>query len=559
MTRALALRLAKTVAMLAACSLLACGLLACGPSKGPEVGSQTNWLLACDSSDDCGGLECLCGACTSVCEGDAACADLSGGSCVAPSDVGSIALCGGRVAESSLCLVRCEQSCGEGTSCVAGVCAPNAIATVHVDVDTSARHQTLVGFGASLAYADDAIAAHPAKEALYDLAFEEAGFDALRFRNRYEGADGPSLDPTRDILNAAAARLGRTPFLFMTSGTPPAALKANGSTTCAGDPQTCTLRSLPTGGFDYAGLAAHWRDALEAYASADITPDYVSIQNNANWVPPVDGRSDACRFLPEEGIETLSIDGAPVDVAYAGYREALAAVRTAIADLPTTPRFAAPEVSSISSIAEYAAALGDSVDALAVHLYSQVATDVDVASLEAARALAADLDRPVFQTEMQADGFQTAVLAHYALTAADVSVYLQNDLVSLAAEVADVALVLLTEDGVEPQGPYYALMHYAKHTDPGWVRVDARSDGAELLASAWLSPDERALTIVLVSSGDEAVDVELALPEELRARTEVTRSVFDGVERYAELGALSPEAIVRVPARSIVTISLASE
>jgi O-glycosyl hydrolase len=537
-------------------------LVACSPAKGPEVGSQTNWLLACDSSDDCGGLECLCGACTTACENDTACADLAGASCVPSSDDGSIALCGGKTADDSLCLVRCEASCPEGTSCLAGVCAPNATPSVRVEIDTGGRHQTLVGFGASLAYADDAIAAHPDKAMLYDLVFAEAGLDALRLRNRYEGAEGPSLEATGEIVAAAMERLGRKPFLFMTSGTPPADLKANGSRTCAGDPETCTLSSLPGGGFDYAGFGGYWRDSLDSYSEVEIAPDYISIQNNANWVPPVEARSDACRFLPEEGTETLTIDGAPVEVAYAGYREALEAVRAAVADLPVMPRFAAPEVSSVSAVAEYAAALGSSLDALAIHLYNQDASAVDVSSLERARALADQLDRPVFQTEMLANGFETAVLAHYALTAADVSVYLQNDLVSLTAEVADVALVLLTDDALEPQGPYYALMHFAKHTDPGWVRVDARSDGAELLASAWISPDEGALTIVLINSGAGQLEVEVALPDALHTaleRTEVTRTVFEGVERSAELGALPPENGVRVPGHSIVTIALGSE
>ena len=201
---------------------------------------------------------------------------------------------------------------------------------MRVTIDTEARHQTLVGFGASLAYADDAIVAHPEKSALYDLLFAESGLDVLRLRNRHEGANGAALLPAREIVEAASERLGRTPLLFMTSGTPPAALKANRSRTCGGRPETCTLASLPGGGFDYAGFASHWRASLEAYADAGISPDYVSIQNNPNWVPPADRPNEACRFLPEEGTATVNVDGAAVEIAYPGYREALSAVRAAI-------------------------------------------------------------------------------------------------------------------------------------------------------------------------------------------------------------------------------------
>jgi glucuronoarabinoxylan endo-1,4-beta-xylanase len=551
MTRAASLALALIVA-------------ACSPTENtPQTGSQTNWLRVCDSSADCGGLECLCGTCTVSCDDDAACAELPGASCIAASDEGSVALCGGRAAESSLCLPRCAETCAEGTSCIAGVCAPSAMPTAHVEIDTAMRHQTLVGFGASLAYADDAIAAHPDKAALYDLVFEDAGLDALRLRNRYEAGSSAPLAAASEIIDAATARLGHAPFLFMTSGTPPADLKANGERICAGDAQTCTLRTMPDASFDYTGFADFWRASLDAYESAGIVPDYVSIQNNPNWIPPEEAPNEGCRFLPVEGTESVMVDGTLVDVAYPGYREALAAVRVALADLRDVPRFAVPEVSSVSDIADYAAVLdATSVDAFALHLYNQDAAAVDIASLESARSLAEQLDRPVFQTEMRAEGLETAVLMHHALTAAGASVYMQNDLVALTPAAADVSLVLLTADGLTPQGPFYALAHFAKHTAPAWARIDAGSDRAALLSSAWLSPDERALTVVLINAGPRALDAELAVTDALLAqltRTEITRTVFEGVERAAPLDSLSEKGVVRMPARSIVTVAFTAE
>lgn len=546
-------------------ALLALALAAaCSPAKNtPQTGSQTNWLLVCDSSDDCGGLECLCGTCTTSCESDAACSELAGASCVAPSDEGSIALCGGRMTDSSLCLARCDEACPDGTHCVADVCAPIAVPTVRVTLDTTMRHQTLEGFGASLAYADDAIVAHPDKAALYDLVFDEAGLDVLRMRNRYDGeASGGALEPAVEIISAAAQRLGRMPLVFMTSASPPAELKANASRACADGPQTCKLASVPAGGFDYAGFAMFWRDSLEAYASAGIVPSYVSIQNDPDVLPPLGTPNEACHFLPEEGTASVTIDGAQLDVEYPGYREALEAVRDAIAGLPDVPRLAAPETTGVLDISEYAPPLGASYDALAIHLYGQLAATVNVAALESVRDMAAQLGRPVLQTEMQADGFETAVLMHYALTAADAAAYLQNDLVSLTSKMASVALVLLNDDGLEIQLPYYAMMHFAKHTDPGWARVSATGDSTELLASAWLAPDERALTIVLVNAQTTDVQAEIVIPDTLRSqlvRSEVTRTVFDGVERAAVLGALSEERVVHVPARSIMTIALAAD
>jgi glucuronoarabinoxylan endo-1,4-beta-xylanase len=349
----------------------------------------------------------------------------------------------------------------------------------------------------------------------------------------------------------------------MTSGSPPAALKANADRFCGGNPETCTLRSVPGGSFDYEGFAAYWRASLEAYARGGILPDYVSIQNNPNWLPPADNPNEACHFLPEEGTQLVTVDGAEVEFAYPGYREALSAVQSAVADLPAVPRFGAPEVNQLGALDEYVSALDTSAfDALAIHLYYLDVAAVDDGTFMPVRDLAAQIERPVFQTEMQADGIETAILIHHALTAAGASAYLQNDLVAVMPEAAPIALVLLTATGFEPQGPYYALAHYAKNTDPGFIRVDATSDSTELLSSAWLSPEQNALTVVLVNRGSEDLDARIVLPAELRsqfARSEVTRTVFDGTERAAALGEPPDSGVVRVPGRSILTVALASE
>lgn len=544
------MRIASVVMMLA--------LSGCSPSDGPQSGSQTNWLLVCESSDECGGLECECGRCTLACDSDAECGGLPDASCVVASDEGAIALCGGRAPPQGLCLPRCSMDCAEGTSCVAGVCMPVGTSTARLTVETNTRYQTLVGFGASLSYAENPIVDHPEKAALYDLLFSDTGLDLLRMGNRYQSPEDAVVEPASEIVAAASERIGRRPVLLMTSASPPAPLKASGSRWCSGDLETCTLAPLPEGGFDYAAFGRYWRDSLEAYADADVLPDYISIQNNPDWVPPEDNPNEACHFLPEEGTSTATVDGKRIEIAYPGYREALSAVRTAIADLPVVPRLIAPEAARLGPFDEYVAVVDpSSVDALALHLYGEEAT-VDVAALEGIHEVATRLDRPVFQTEMQANGIQTAVLLHYALSTG-VSAYLQNDIVFLSRDGAEVGLVLVTDEGFEPQGPYYALTHYARHTDPGWVRVDASSDSTDLLGSAWLSPDETSLVVVVVNPSSEDLEAEIVLEDSVRARlvqSEVMRTAFDGIERAVLLGQLSAAGIVGVPSHSIVTIAL---
>jgi len=439
---------------------------------------------------------------------------------------------------------------------------PTPEPTVRVTIDEDERYQTLVGFGASLAYAEGAIVASSDKEALYDFVFEDSGLDVVRVRNGFADGSDTDLSAQSEVLAAAAQRLGRAPLLFMTSGSAPANLKASGMLSCEGDAETCTLRKLMDGSFDYDGFAAYWRGSLEGYADEGISPDYISIQNDPDWLPTAEEPHEACRFLPEEGTVTETVDGAEVDIDLPGYREALAAVRAAIADLPEVPKIGAPEASDLGTVGPFAEVLDAAdLDALCVHLYDIDAQDVDEAPFTAARELGEQWARPVFQTEMQAGGFETAVLAHHALADANASAYLQNDLVAMMPNIAPFALVSLTSDGFEAKGAYYALAHFAQSTDPGFVRVGASTDSSDVLATAWVAPGDDALTLVLVNTADEDRDVEIALPEELRSRlprVRVTRTVFEGIERLAALGELPESGIVRLPAQSILTVALSA-
>ena len=65
---------------------------------------------------------------------------------------------------------------------------PSAIVAV-VQLVPSERHQTLEGFGASLAWHLDKVTRNP-PPGIYDLIFPELGLDILRFRNRYQQSSG---------------------------------------------------------------------------------------------------------------------------------------------------------------------------------------------------------------------------------------------------------------------------------------------------------------------------------------------------------------------------------
>src|SRR5690606_24813781 len=84
--------------LIALVAVMSCSAMSCSPVNGEQMktGSQTNWLMECSSTTECGELECVCGACTLPCDAELQCAGLDGASCVGESDPGAVALCGGQ-------------------------------------------------------------------------------------------------------------------------------------------------------------------------------------------------------------------------------------------------------------------------------------------------------------------------------------------------------------------------------------------------------------------------------------------------------------------------------
>ncbi len=532
-------------------------LVACGAERGPRTDSQTNWYRLCESDVDCGELSCLCGMCTRSCADQRGCGERGDASCV--TDSGVVAVCGGRAAPAvGLCLSTCaEEPCAEGLVCVAGACQPLSERPFLVTVDPAEEHQTLIGFGATLAYIEAQVVTHPRRDELLEAMFAELGLDVLRLRNRFGYVGDDDLATAGFIVDAAARSLGEPPTLLLTSWTPPAALKASGVRTCQGDVTTCTLARDGSGGFDYAGLAAHWGASLDAYAAVGVNPDYIGIQNNPDFIPEAAAPGEGCRFLPAEGSVTQLIGGVAAEVEYPGFAEALEAIATELEGSPSPPRILAPETAGIHSVAEYTQALDTSrIAAIAHHLYDIGPTSVSREDLAAVGELGANLDLPLLQTEMWADGPGTAVLAHHVLVDEGAAAYLQGVLVGPASltNVSPGMLIAMTPTDFTLEGPYHSLRHFARYTAPGWVRVGVESNAESLLVSAWKAPAGEAMTVVLVNSDLVDLDVQLDLGRALD-RARVVRTVFDGLERSADLGPLPQEGVLRIPGRAVVTVA----
>jgi glucuronoarabinoxylan endo-1,4-beta-xylanase len=542
--------------------LLGALLLGCSPQAKEDGDSQTNWLEACGENTKCAsGTKCLCGVCTRACTAASTCSNAQQGSCVRATEAGAIAQCGGSPPPApGLCLPRCDDGtpCGKGQACVAGTCSPLPIASVEVNVDLETRHQELVGFGASVAYGEGQITGHPQQASLYQHIFAELGLDVLRFRNRFAHAGDDDLTTAGELLAAGNATSGRELGVFLSSWSPPPALKANGALLCSGNVQTCTLAKTPAGAFDYVGLADHWLASLAAYAKVGVVPDYVGIQNNPNWLPSSAETLEACRFLPAEGTVSVPVGLTTVKVTYPGLAEAQAATLAAFSTLSSPPKLLAPETSDFGSVADYLPSLDPSkTDALAHQLYGVNPKAVDLDALSAMGKLVSQYGRPVFVTEMQADGFGTALMIHYATVVEGASAYLQAALTGPISGPLTNTQALLGIDlaTFRLQDPYHAMRHFAGRTDPGWARVEATAANSGLLVSAWLSPSGQDLTLVLINTRTVELSAQLKLPGDW-STSDVMRSVFSGVERSTALGALSGQGVLRMPPESVVTVAL---
>ena len=386
-----------------------------------------------------------------------------------------------------------------------------------VAIDTTVTHQTLEGFGAATAYQAYLLAGRT--DDIFQVLFVDSGLDILRLGNWYQnqGQTDTATTPFSDndevqiVQKATAARGGTPPKILMSSWTPPAYLKSNGVT----KPPFGSGTSVPAGtliqnggAYDYADFGDWWARSLQAYAAQGVVPDWVSIQNEPDFYT---SQWETCVFGPTEGATVAGI-------AAAGYGQALDAVSGAIqaAALASPPVLLGPETTGFSGnvVQQYLDGLDPSkLGGIAHHLYGipgdNPAPDAFNGSLQNLASSGAAAGLPTFMTEYSPNAptmFDTAWLINNALTVENASAYLYWELVWTTSTPVT-GLVSIASPS--PSAPYtindlyYALKHFARWTDPGWVRVDATSTVSAVRTSAFVSPDGTSLTLVLLNTGSE--------------------------------------------------------
>ena len=203
-------------------------------------------------------------------------------------------------------------------------------------------------------------------------------------------------------------------------------------------------------------------------------PDWVSIQNEPDFIPP---DWEGCKFEPSETAQ------------YPGYDKALAAVHAALQKLNPPPKMLGPEVLGIhyNKVQNYLRPMNqDLVVGVSHHLYEQGSDGVwdwrdpgPDSYVDEMLGVAEATRKPLFQTEFQTDedkgidgGFETAWLIHHTMAAEGAVAFVYWDLIWEGTA----GLVGMRGKTPKPRDQYYSMRHFARFTDPGYIRVGANSD-----------------------------------------------------------------------------------
>jgi glucuronoarabinoxylan endo-1,4-beta-xylanase len=377
-------------------------------------------------------------------------------------------------------------------------------------VDATVTHQTIEGFGGAVAFYNGWVTAHPYKQEIYTNMFKGLNLGILRLGNwfRYQGT--VNFDPdTAEIVSNANRILGRSVPIQMSSWSPPAFLKSNGTTGNGG-----TLAKT-NGVFAYSNFANYWYDSLMWYKTNGIVPTHISIQNEPDWAADY----DSCVFHPTED----TVNGTN----YASYSLALDATYQRLTNMTSPPKILAPEVLGIgyNEVQNYAATMNsNSFYGVAHHLYhggSASSADSFIGDLQGLTNVFPG--KPKFQTEYgDTDMIQTALLMHHSLTIEEVSGYI---FWSLVWPVAGPALVQQeypwnqsywtnAPPGTPTQShgywltpQYYAMKHFSYFITPGFKRVETPGNDPSARLSAYLSPDNSRLVMVMINPNATAYSV----------------------------------------------------
>ncbi len=369
--------------------------------------------------------------------------------------------------------------------------------TYKLSIATDQTYQTVIGFGASLAYYENWLNAHPNKSEIYQAIFGELSLDILRVRNAYYYDPG-MVERVAEYMVAAESALGHPISLLSTSWGPPGYLKNTGDRKNGG-----SLRySIGPDGveFDYAGFAQWWNGSLDEYSAHGIFPTYISIQNE----PDFSASWESCLFNP---LETISSSDT-----IAGYDKALNEVYDTLMQRVQKPAVLGPETVGIgyNSVENYVNALDlTKLDGIAHHLYHGVDENNPYASKDFSKVGDFHPEVPHFQTEYsRGDWFSLAGLIYKSFLDEQVVAYLYWDLIWNEGGLVQLDFPWDQSQWIDPQKGYtktkefYAFKQFSAFIHPGWKMTHHSLTGSHGAALTFISLTGDSATTVLINRSD---------------------------------------------------------
>ncbi|MGW8313992.1 MAG: fibronectin type III domain-containing protein [Bacteroidales bacterium] len=411
-------------------------------------------------------------------------------------------------------------------------------------------HQTVTGFGASLAYYEGWLNAHPNRADIYQAVFGDLGLDILRVRTAFE-YDPDMVVRVQEYVEASEQVRGTPIPVYATSWGPPGYLKSNADRSNGG-----SLRySIEQGAvrFDYEGFAHWWNGALDEYAAHGIYPRYISIQNEPGWSAPY----ESCLLSPAENINSTDT--------IAGYNKALDAVYDTLQTREQRPLVFGPESIGIgyNNVERYVDALDiTKLDGISHHLYHGVDENDPYASTDFAKVGNAHPELPHFQTEYnRGDWFALAGLIYKSFHDEGVEAYLYWDLIW--GESGGLITLEFPWDRNRWTDPtkgyiinreYYTFKQFAAFIHPGWKRTDLSFSADDGAALAFVSPAGDSLACVVINRSEtDSLAVRMGLPGYLIRESGVYTT--SETEECLYHGPLSDSLLVLAP-RSIATVDM---
>lgn len=449
---------------------------------------------------------------------------------------------------------------------------------LQIDVASDREFQKIRGFGAGYTYYSNYLYwLEEYKDEVYDLLFKDANLTILRFKNGYKYDEENDYDTKveREYYEKAKERLnedGLEPEVLMSSWSPAAYLKTSESLYGEG-----TIVKDKDGNYEYEKLGEYWRELVDYYEENGVPIDYISIQNEPDYVAAY----ESCTLKYMETEEA------------ACYADAFMAVYDATRECNNPPKMVGPDTMSCDSgdiallMSDIITKKPESLSAIAHHLYVGGEEGNARSFNSNFRDIAMDYpDTEKWMSEYYRGNFMyTVQLIQNSLVYENLNAYIYWGGVWKGPVGKDMENLIGIDSGSTPEEwdhehgyvigeKYYSMRHFSEYILPGYIRVGTNVDLTslgeettpntdEVSCSAYVSPEKDRMVIVAVNDLEEAKTYQLQLGNYNVSNSNIILTDYskgeDTEEFYKEVGSLDENNCFEMPAHSVVTIVIDSE